>query len=72
MKTKAQATQVFEVRLWSPTHYGQATGNKWNLKIYDGLITDAKTKEKKMFHSAAGFMTAVETLFLKAEQKKEE
>ena len=70
MKTKAKSVQVFEVRLWSPTHYGKDTSNKWGMKIYDGMITDAKTKEKKHFHSPADFMKALETMFLKAEQKK--
>jgi hypothetical protein len=69
MKTKAKSVQVYEVRLWSPSHYGQSTKNKWALKIYDGLIIDAKTKEKKHFHSVAELLTALEKMFVKAEQK---
>lgn len=70
MNTKAKSVQVFEVRLWSPSYYGEKTSNKHHLKIYRGFIVDSKTKERVFFNSPAKFMTAVEELFLKEEQKK--
>jgi len=70
MKTKAKSTQVFELRLWSPTYYGESVKVKSGIKVYDGLITDVKSKEVIHFHSPADFMKAVEKLFIKAERKK--
>lgn len=69
MKTKAESVQVFEVRLWSKTYYGKSISPKSTINVYDGHITDSKTKEKVHFHSPADFMKAIEKMYLKAEKK---
>jgi hypothetical protein len=68
MKTKAKSVQVFEVRLWSNKHYKGKVGTTKN-NIFEGLITDAKSKKKIFFHSVGNFLTAIEKLYLKAEKR---
>ncbi len=70
MKTKAKSVQVFEIRLWSKEYYGTTTKRKDRTNIYDGFITDAKTKEKIFIDSAGDLLKAIEKLYSKAEGKK--
>ena len=69
MKTKAKSVQVFEVRLWSKKYYNTTTPNKKDQNIYDGFVTDAKTKNKIFFNSAGGFLEAIEKLYEKEERR---
>lgn len=69
MKTKAKSVQVYEIRLWSKKYYGTTTKRKDTTNIYDGFITDAKTKEKIFIDSAGDLLKAIEKLYSKAEKK---
>ena len=68
MKTKAKSVQVFELRLWSKKHYGTEVKRKDLTNIYDGFITDAKSKEKIFIDSAGDLLKAIEKLYKKAEK----
>ena len=69
MKTKAKSVQVFELRLWSKKYYNTEVKRKDLVNIYDGFITDAKTKEKVFIDSAGDLLKALEKLYKKAELK---
>ena len=71
MKTKSKSTQVFELRLWSKEYYNTQIKSKVKSNIYDGFITDAKSKEKIFIDSAGDLLKAIEKLYKKAEVKKE-
>jgi hypothetical protein len=68
MKTKAKSVQVFELRLWSKKHYGDLEKRKDKINIYDGFITNAKTKEKVFIDSAGDLLKAIETMYNKSER----
>ena len=74
MKTKAISVQVFDLRLWSKKHFigkgkiGKPHGSYEN-NIYDGLITDAKSKKQIHFDSAGKMLLAIEKLYKEAEKK---
>ena len=70
METKAKSTEVYEIRLWKPTHWGESVKNKGKIRIYHGQITDAKTKEGKHFNSPGELLIAMEEMFIKAERSK--
>lgn len=63
MKTRAESVQVFEIRLWSQRYYGTTVKRKDKRNIYDGFITDAKTKKKIFINSAAELLVAIEKLY---------
>ena len=74
MKTKATSVQVFEVRLWSKKHFI----NKGDIKkpkgsyennVYDGFVTDVKSKKKFFFKQPSQFLKAIEQLYKEAEKK---
>ncbi len=72
MKTKAKSVQVFEIRLWSKRHYqgsNYKASRKDKTNIYDGFITDAKSKQKIFVDSAGDLLKAIELLYAKAEKK---
>lgn len=74
MKTKAKSVQVLELRLWSKKHFiNKGTISKphgaYENNIYDGLITDAKSKKKMFFKSPAQMLKAIEKLYKDAEKK---
>ena len=74
MKTKAKSVQVLELRLWSKRYFvNKGTIDKpagqYENNIYDGFITDAKSKKKIFFKTPAQMMNAIEKLFKKAEGK---
>lgn len=69
MKTKAKSVQVFEVRLWSKKYYGTETKRKDKNNIYDGFVTDAKSKEKRFIDSAGDLLKAIERMYDRAENK---
>ncbi|MBI2655458.1 hypothetical protein HYX06_03480 [Candidatus Woesearchaeota archaeon] len=71
MQTRAKATQVFEVRIWSKKHFGEKLTPVRFTNIYNGFIIDAKTKEKKAFDSAGQLLKAVEELYIRAEKSKQ-
>ena len=60
-----KATNNYIVRLWSKAHYGQTKSNEMS-----GTITEVKSKEIKHFHSAGGFLKAMELLDKKTEKAK--
>lgn len=75
MKTKAKSVHVYEVRIWSKKHFinsGKIEKPKgaYENQIYDGLITNSKTKKKKFFKSPAQFMTTIERMYKEDERKK--
>ena len=68
MKTKAKSVHVFEVRLWSRKHHAEKMGmpltkRKDKINIYDGFITDVKTKKKLFVDSAGDFLKAIEKMY---------
>lgn len=67
MKTKAKSVQVFELRLWSKKYYGTKSKRKDTTNIYDGFITDAKSKESIFIDSAGDLLKAIEKLYKNAE-----
>ena len=69
MKTKAKSVQVFELRLWSKKYYNNEEKRKDKKNIYDGFVTDAKSKEKVFIDSAGDLLKAIEKLYDKAEKK---
>lgn len=69
MNTKAKSVQVFEVRLWSHQHYKRPIKNRFLENVYNGFITDSKTKKKIFFASAGDFLKAIEKLFREDELK---
>lgn len=70
MKTKAKSVQVFELRLWSKTYYKTEEKRKDRKNVYDGFITDAKSKEKIFIDSAGDLLKAIEKLYDKAEKNE--
>ncbi len=69
MKTKAKSVQVFELRLWSKKHFGTSTKKVYENNIYDGFITDAKSKKKIFIDSAGDLLKAIEKLYREEENK---
>lgn len=68
MKTKAEATQKYIVDLWSAKHYKSKCNARTN--IFEGIITDVKTKEQFFFSNVVGFLTAIDELYRKSEGRK--
>ena len=70
MKTKAKSVHVFEVRLWSKKHYHGTNYRvaKNVMNIYDGWITDSKTKKKKAIHSVGELLKAMEEMYREDEK----
>ena len=53
MKSKAKATHVIEVRMWSKKYYGgKDKPNKAEINIWNGLIRNKKSGGELKFHSA--------------------
>jgi hypothetical protein len=67
MKTKAKSVNTYELRLWSRKHYGHNTLKSDS--IYNGCITELKTGKSVWFRSVAKMLTAIEDLYLDAEEK---
>jgi len=68
MNTNAKSVQTYELRLWSKKYYGKALTEA---NIYDGTITDCKTKKQIHFHTPADLMKAIENMYKKAEKNKD-
>jgi len=68
MKTKAKSVQVFEVRLWSRKHYGNKKTTQQN-NIYQGSLTECKSRKGGWFRSPAKLLTLLEKLYLEAEKR---
>ena len=64
MKTKAKATEVFEVRLWSTKHFNEKLLKDTN--IFRGMVTDVKTKKAVWFATATGLLTFIEKQYRQA------
>lgn len=71
MKTKAKSVHVFEIRLWSKKHYNgtkyRVSKDKYN--IYDGFITDSKTKKKVFIDSAGDLLKTIEKMYVEDEKR---
>lgn len=69
MKTKAKSVQVLVVTLWSKKYYNTQIKRTDRNNIYDGFITDAKSKKKIFIDSAGDCLKALERLYKLAEEK---
>jgi len=56
------------VRFWSANHYDHEHNREHNL--YDGTITNDKTKEVVHFHSVAKLLKAIEKFYKEEELKR--
>lgn len=68
MKTNAKSVQVFEIRAWSRKYFRRILKPRDSVNIYDGFMTDAKSKKKIHFHTPAQLMKAFEKLYSEAEK----
>ena len=66
MKTKAKSVNVYEVRLWSMEHFNEKL-NK-NTNIFQGTITNVKTKECKFIDNAGELLTTIGKMYMEDEK----
>ena len=66
MKTKSKSVNVYEIRLWSMVHYDEPLSKETN--IFQGTITNAKTKEYKFIDNAGDLLAIIQKMYMKDEK----
>ena len=62
---KSKATIVFEVRIWNPNHYDEATKRKDKTNVYNGMLRVKNYTGTIPFHSAGDLLTKIESNYFK-------